>query len=164
MRFFPFTNTSHLPSSFVFPNSHVGSRVNEENGSLGSAPLRPPPASGLPRPSKTTGQCLCPIHLPSSLLRRDSQIAGLCPVGNSLGALQLPCPHPLEVTSRTRPRKVPVKLRPQLSPGKGHLSACCPSSVVTVRAWLPARWSWKASHNTHHSEWKLSVCFNVLPT
>ena len=86
IRFFPFTNTFHLPSSFIFPNSHVGIRVNEENASPGSGPLRPPPASGLPQ-AEQNNRSVPLSRLPSLLsLRRDSQIAGLCPVANSLGA------------------------------------------------------------------------------
>lgn len=41
--------------------------MNEENVSLGSGPLKGLPASRLPRPSKTTGQCLS-HSLPSSSL------------------------------------------------------------------------------------------------
>lgn len=151
----------HLVSSFL--NSPVGSRVNEENGSPGSVPLRPPPASRLPQAEQDNRSV--PLPRPPSLLslRRDSQIAGLCPVANSLGAA-VPPPHPLEMASQPRPRKLPVELSPKLFPRRRPPLCLLPRPVVTVRAWLPASWRWKASRNTHHSEWKLSVCFNVLPT
>ena len=90
MRFFPFTNTSHLPSSFVFPNSHVGSRVNEENGSLGSAPLRPPPASGLPQAEQNNRSV--PLPHPSSLLSLEKRFSNCwaLPSGKQSGGTTAP--------------------------------------------------------------------------